>query len=270
MTNLDAALAGLATCAGLMTAVWIVSLARQDASIVDRWWGMAFVLLAWCYLGTAGGWRPAPASARLLVVLVTIWGVRLSLHITRRNWGHGEDYRYRAMRARRAASFWWSSLFVVFLLQGLLAWVIAMPLLAGARAGAAVTSGWIVGGMVCWAIGFCFEAIGDAQLARFKADAGNRGRVMDRGLWRYTRHPNYFGDALLWWGYFGFAAAGGAWWTIVGPALMTLLLLKVSGVALLERTLAETKPAYRDYVHRTSAFVPLPPRGGSGGGDRNR
>jgi steroid 5-alpha reductase family enzyme len=169
------------------------------------------------------------------------------------------------MRDARGPGFWWISWFSVFLLQALLAWVIAMPLFAAARARTAGSAPWAALGALCWIAGFLFEAVGDAQLARFRADAANRGKVMDTGLWRYTRHPNYFGDALLWWGYFGFAAAVGAWWTAIGPALMTFLLMRVSGVALLEKTLRDTKPAYRDYVRRTSAFLPRPPARGSGG-----
>jgi steroid 5-alpha reductase family enzyme len=265
MTGTMALFGGFAAVLAGLTLVWAASVVRRDASLVDRYWGPAFALLAWWYLISAGGWVGAPFAARLLAVLVTVWGLRLGFHITRRNWGHGEDPRYRAMRDARGPGFWWISWFTVFLLQALLAWVIAMPLFAAARAREGGSAAWVALGSLCWAAGFLFEAVGDAQLARFKADPANRGSVMDTGLWRYTRHPNYFGDALLWWGYFGFAAAVGAWWTAVGPALMTFLLMRVSGVALLEKTLRDTKPAYRDYVRRTSPFIPRPPLRGSGG-----
>jgi steroid 5-alpha reductase family enzyme len=255
--------AGLAVVTGLMALVWLGSVVRRDASLVDRFWGVGFVILAWYYLSAGAGWSSALWPARLLVVLVTIWGIRLSLHITWRNWGHGEDYRYRAMRTVHGARFGWVSFFTVYLLQAVLLWVIATPLQVALRpAGPGEAGGqfWLGLGIVCWTTGFLFESLGDWQLSRFKADPANRGRVMDSGLWRYTRHPNYFGDALLWWGYFGFAAATGGWWTVFAPALMTLMLMRVSGVALLEKTLRETKPNYQDYVRRTSPFLPMPPR----------
>ncbi len=260
MTTAQAALSGLVLLLGMMTAIWLASVALRDASLVDRFWGLGFVVVGWFYLGTAGGWTQASWRARLLVVLVTLWGLRLSLHLTRRNWGHGEDHRYQHMRAGHGAKFWWVSLFTVFLLQGGLAWIIAMPLLVALRSAGSDGAVWIGLGVLLWVTGFGFESIGDRQLTRFRSNPANTGKVLDSGLWRYTRHPNYFGDALLWWGYFGFAAAAHGWWTAMGPAVMTFLLMKVSGVALLEKTLEATKPAYREYVRRTSAFVPRPPR----------
>lgn len=238
-----------------MILVWSASLARQDASLVDRVWGIVFVILAWIYwAGQSGEWGWPHLAAP---VLVTIWGVRLSWHLTRRNWGKGEDFRYRAMRETHGARFGWVSLFTVFLLQGALAWLIAFPLYAAASPRSHL--GWLVWvGTAVWLVGFLFEAVGDHQLARFKADPGNRGKVLDTGLWRYTRHPNYFGDAVVWWGYWLIAVAAGGWWTAFGPLLMTILLMRVSGVTLLEKTLVETRPAYRSYTERTSAFFPLP------------
>jgi steroid 5-alpha reductase family enzyme len=162
------------------------------------------------------------------------------------------------MRAAHGGRFWWVSLFSVHWLQGVLLFLIAFPVMVAAGAGpGSAAAPLVAGGAVLWAEGFLFEAVGDSQLARFKADPGNRGRVMDQGLWRFTRHPNYFGDALLWWGYFGFAAAEGAWWTAFGPLLMTVLLMKVSGVALLERTLRESKtvPGLRAANQRSFAAV---------------
>jgi steroid 5-alpha reductase family enzyme len=191
---------------------------------------------------------------------VTIWGLRLTAYITWRNWARGEDYRYREMRERNGSRFRWTSLVTVFGLQAVLLWIIGLALLPAAR-GMASWTGWLAwAGMGLWSIGFYFEAVGDWQLARFRARRTSQGRVLDTGLWRYTRHPNYFGDACVWWGFYCFAAAQGAWWAVFSPVVMTLLLFRVSGVSLLEKTLVETKPRYRDSVARTSAFIPWPPR----------
>jgi steroid 5-alpha reductase family enzyme len=254
-------LAAAAIAAGAV-ALWVASLAARDASLADRFWGPGFVVVA--ALGAACG-AGAPSRRLLVLALVAIWGLRLGWHIHRRNRGHGEDPRYAAMRARHGERFAWVSLFTVFLLQGALLLVVALPLVAAATAPTPPALGALDAAAVAvWLVGFLFEAVGDAQLARFKADPANRGLVMDRGLWRYTRHPNYFGDALLWWGLFLFAAAVGSWWTAAGPALMTWLLLRVSGVALLEMGLAASRPGYADYVARTSAFLPWPPRRSAG------
>jgi len=252
-----AAVAALALAAGAVV-LWGVATRRADASLVDRFWGPAFVLVAALGAALGGG---APARRLLLLALVAVWGVRLGLHIHRRNRGAGEDFRYRAMRQRHGAAFARRSLVTVFLLQAGVALLVAAPLLAGAAASRPARLTALDGaGALLWALGFAFEAIGDAQLARFRRDPANRGRVLDRGLWRFTRHPNYFGDALLWWGLGLIGAATGAWWSLAGPLLMTVLLLRVSGVTLLERSLAESKPEYRDYVARTSAFLPWFPR----------
>jgi steroid 5-alpha reductase family enzyme len=248
----------LATAVALMVVVWVGSVVLRDVSIVDRFWGLGFVLLAWvAYVLT-----DTDTTRRLLVVgLVSLWGVRLSVHITWRNWGKGEDYRYRDMRDKRGATFPLSSLFTVFLLQALILWVVAAPVVQVQRASQPAGLTWLdVLGVAVFGIGFLFETVGDWQLARFKSDPSNRGKVLDSGLWRYTRHPNYFGDAMVWWGFFLFALATSGWWTIYGPIIMTALLMKVSGVALLERSLKETKPGYREYVERTNAFFPWPPQ----------
>jgi steroid 5-alpha reductase family enzyme len=163
------------------------------------------------------------------------------------------------MRRRNNPGFAWKSLYLVFGLQAILAWLIAMPLMA-AVAGATPVGPLDYAGIALWALGMIFEAVGDWQLARFKADPANRGKVMDRGLWRYTRHPNYFGESCLWWGYYLLAVAAGGWWTLFSPVLMTFLLLRVSGVALLEKDIGERRPAYRDYMRRTNAFIPGPVR----------
>ncbi|HEX9766964.1 MAG TPA: DUF1295 domain-containing protein [Nitriliruptorales bacterium] len=251
-------MSGLLVSLAVMLLTWVASLVRQDASLVDRAWGIAFVAMAWTDVGLAD------AGARMLLaaVLVTTWGVRLSAHITRRNWGQGEDQRYAAMRAKHRQAFPVRSLVTVFVLQGVLAWIVALPLLGVAVSGDGPL-GWLDGlGVLAWATGFGFETIGDWQLARFLGDEANRGRVLDTGLWRFSRHPNYFGDATMWWGIGILSVAAAAWWGLAGPAVMTLLIVKVSGVALTDRNMAtrSRREGHAEYVARTSAFVPLPPR----------
>lgn len=256
MSAIELALTGLGIALGMMTLVWVVSLFKRDASIIDIFWGLGFVLLTWYYVVSVVG-EPT-ARAYLLAALVTLWGGRLSLYILWRNWGEGEDYRYQEMRARNSRTFPWRSLLTVFWLQAALLWAISVPLLRGVIATSPEALTWLdYFGALVFALGFAFEAVGDWQLARFKREPRNKGMVLDRGLWRFTRHPNYFGDSVVWWGLFLIAAATpGSLWTIYSPVVMTLLLMRVSGVSLLEQRLREAKPAYRDYVERTSAFFP--------------
>jgi steroid 5-alpha reductase family enzyme len=202
------------------------------------------------------------SRAHLIAALTGLWAIRLALHIGMRNLGHGEDFRYAAWRAQHPDTWWIRSYFKVFLLQGVIAWIVALPLFF------AITSETPAGltlldwaGLLVFAFGFLFEAIGDEQLRRFKADPANKGRVMNTGLWRYTRHPNYFGEAVLWWGLGLIGAATPLGWIgLVGPAIITFLLLRVSGVAMLEKTLRTTKPGYADYIARTPAFFPRVPK----------
>jgi steroid 5-alpha reductase family enzyme len=226
-------------------------------SIVDSLWSLLFVLAAVTYAIVAE--EALGSRATLVLVLVSVWGIRLAAYITWRNRGHGEDFRYQKIRARNQPGFAFKSLYLVFGLQAVLAWVISLPLLAAIHSDAPF--GWLdFAGVALWGVGFVFEAGGDWQLARFKADPANRGQVLDTGLWRYTRHPNYFGDFCIWWGFFLIALSAGGAWSMVGPILMSVLLLKVSGVALLEKDIGERRPDYRDYVARTNAFFPGPPR----------
>lgn len=252
-------LTGLAAIVALFTALWLVSLAVRNSSIVDMWWGPGILLVGLTYFVIT----PEPTTrAHLAVALTAVWALRLAWHIGARNIGHGEDFRYAKWRRERGASWWWFSYLKVFLLQAVIGWIIAVPLYYAVTAPApAALTAWDVAGALVFAVGFLFEAVGDEQLRRFRRDPANQGRVMDTGLWRYTRHPNYFGDALLWWGLglLAVAVPGGAL-GLLGPALMTFLLVRVSGVALLETTLRQTKPGYADYVARTSAFWPRPPR----------
>jgi steroid 5-alpha reductase family enzyme len=260
--------APLAFAAGALAAYlfagWIWSLARRDASVVDILWGPGFLVVASVAAATGGGAR---ARTTLVLGLVALWAIRLAFHIGARNLGRGEDYRYREMRERHGRRFPRVSLFSVFGLQGAILLFVAQPVVvavvspAPTRLGACDLAGTLV-----FLVGFLWEAVSDEQLRRFRADPANRGHVMDRGLWRFSRHPNYFGEALLWWGLWLVAAAvPGGWSTFTGPLLMTFLLLKVSGVALLEKGLSRTKPGYSDYVARTPAFVPWFPRRGTGG-----
>jgi steroid 5-alpha reductase family enzyme len=259
MEFLEAYKAAGALILGLMSAVWLVSLLLRDASIVDIFWGLGFVILAWAYYAlTPDGYA---TRKLLLVALVTTWGLRLSLYILRRNWGKGEDYRYRRWREQAGDKWWWQSYFKVFLLQGLLLWIISAPLLA-AQISSTPARLTVLDylSLAVWGIGFFFEAVGDWQLSRFKANPANKGKLLTGGVWRYTRHPNYFGDAAQWWGYYLIALAAGGGWTVFSPLLMTFLLVRVSGVRLLERALKESKPGYKEYAERTSAFVPWWPR----------
>ena len=242
--------------AGLMVLTWLVSLVVADVSIVDMVWGLGFVVAVWAAFLTAG--EPL-ARGVLAAVLVTVWGLRLTAYLVWRNLGEPEDYRYQAMRRRRPGSFWIISLFQVFALQGVLMWVVALPPVLSQGSGSGLNALDFLGVLV-FAVGLFFETAGDYQLARFKADPDSKGKVMDRGLWRYTRHPNYFGDFCVWWGIFLVAAAGGLWWTVFSPIVMSILLLRVSGVALLEKTIQRRRPEYADYAARTNAFFPGPPK----------
>jgi steroid 5-alpha reductase family enzyme len=252
-------LTGVAILA-MMLLLWLLSLKIKDASIVDIFWGTGFVVAAWLYFAlTPEGFL---ARKLLLVILVSIWGLRLSLHIGRRNLGKGEDFRYRQWRQEHGSRWWYRSLFQVFLLQGALMWIISAPLLAAQffRGGERLTV-WDGFGALAWLVGFLFEAGGDWQLARFKANPANRGKLLTSGLWRYTRHPNYFGDALQWWGFYLLAlATGQGWWTIFSPVVMTFLLRFVSGVALLEKSMQSNWEGYSEYAARTNAFFPWFPK----------
>ncbi len=209
---------------GMMILLWLLSLVLKNSSIVDIFWGTGFVIVTWmAFLLTPDGFE---ARKWLLAILVTIWGLRLSLHILRRNWGKSEDFRYQAWRAQAGVTWWWRSLFKVFLLQGVLLWIISIPLLAAQYSPQPAHLTWLdFLAIPIWLTGFFFEAVGDWQLARFKDRPDNRGKVLKTGVWRYTRHPNYFGDAAQWWGYYLIALSAGGWWTIFSPILMTLLLM---------------------------------------------
>jgi steroid 5-alpha reductase family enzyme len=245
---------GLAAIGVLALCGWAIATARRNVAVVDSLWGLFFLaaMVVYCSAGTS-------VRGVLVLALVGVWAVRLSAYVTWRNRGQPEDRRYQAIRASREPGFWWKSLYVVFGLQALLAWVISLPLHAAALSTRPLGP-LDAFGTALFLFGFAFETIGDAQLARFKADPVRRVGVMDRGLWRYTRHPNYFGECCVWWGLYAIALGAGAWWSVPAPLLVTLLLLKVSGVTLLEKDIGERRPAYADYIARTPAFVPGRPR----------
>jgi steroid 5-alpha reductase family enzyme len=259
MIDLDVLLAGAEAVIAVAIVLWLVSVAARDASIVDIAWGPMFLVVAVVSWRTGEG---APARQHLLLALVALWSLRLAGHLAWRNLGHGEDFRYQKMRAHWGKRFWWVSLFTVFLLQAALAWIVSAPIQLAMASSVPERLGWLdAAGVALFAIGFFFETVGDVQLARFKADPANQGKVLDEGLWAWTRHPNYFGDATIWWG-LGLIALSTprGWLGLIGPLLMTFLLLKVSGVAMLERSLRRKRPDYDDYRERVPAFFPRPPR----------
>ncbi|HQY10077.1 MAG: DUF1295 domain-containing protein [Burkholderiales bacterium] len=273
-TLIPAAAQALTAVLGLALLLWIASLRLRDASIADRFWPV-FIALAGLIFALQGA-PELDLRLQLMLAVTLAWALRLALFITWRNWGHGEDRRYAAMRQRHGPGFARRSLTLVFGLQALLAWIVATPLLVAAggseasRLGALSPLGPLdLFGLALALGGLVTEAVADAQMARFRRDPAlygrARGDVMDAGLWRYSRHPNYFGEACVWWGLGLMAVAASAQpaaaaAALLSPLLMTGLLLKVSGVALLEQDLAQRRPAYRDYMRRTNAFVPGPPR----------
>ena len=254
MSLLSILLIGLGALLILMLGAWILSLIRGKACVADSFWGMGFVLIAWL------AWSMGPGTIRslLVAVLISVWGLRLFFHITMRNWGQPEDRRYRAMRERQGRRFWWVSLFSVFLVQGILLWIISLAPQLAQLSSVPKHLTWLDGlGVLVWAVGFTFEVAGDYQMKRFRDNPANAGKVMDQGLWGYTRHPNYFGESLVWWGLFIVCLATPyGWWALVSPVLITVLLLKVSGVTMLEKDISQRRPDYEQYKREVSAFIP--------------
>ena len=245
---------GLVVAAAAFSILWLVSLALEDASIVDIFWGPGFILVGAFYAVSVSG---APTARGLLVLgLVTVWGLRLALHIGIRNAGTGEDFRYRKWRDEAGAAFWWISLLKIFLLQALALWIASSPLLLAQLGGGESMIALDVLGFALWVFGFLFEVVADWQLRRFKMDPASEGRVMDSGLWSLSRHPNYFGEAVLWWGIGLLTLPAGGWLSFIGPLMITFLLLKISGVAILDAAMLQRSPDYANYVATTPAFVP--------------
>jgi len=239
--------------------VWVLSVLIKNASIIDIFWGLSFVLVTAFYFIVTPDFS---VRKTIVLILVTIWGIRLSIHIFLRNLGKPEDYRYQEFRKKYGEKrYWWFSYFQVFLLQGTLVWLISAPLLAAGYFSAEKPLGMIdILAVFLWLTGFIFEAGGDLQLKQFKSNYENKGKLLQTGFWKYTRHPNYFGDAAIWWGFAFFSIASGSYIAVLSAVLMTWLLLKISGVAMLERTLVNTKPGFEDYMKRTSPFIPWWPK----------
>jgi steroid 5-alpha reductase family enzyme len=257
MTALPAWLMALPWMLALAFIAWGISTLKRNVGLVDIFWSLFLLLAALCAFASL----PDPTTrASLILALVTLWALRLSIYLARRNWSAPEDRRYQAIRKRNDPGFAWKSLYLVFGLQALLAFVVSAPLQAAILAPGPAPLFVVLLGAALVLGGIAFEAIADAQLAAFTADGTHRGKVLDRGLWRYSRHPNYFGEFCVWWGFFVLAAGTGAWWTIVSPLLMSVLLLRVSGVSLLEKDIGERRPGYAEYIARTNAFFPGPRR----------
>ena len=243
----------------MMIVGWIVSLTARNVTVVDSLWGLGFVLITWTTFFMSDGFN---GRNLLIAILVTLWGTRLSIYLSLRNWGAGEDPRYGQWREKSGERFWLVSLFKVFVLQAVFLWAISMVLQVGQLSPMPDKFVWWDAiGTFIWLVGFIFEAVGDWQLARFKADPSNWGKVMDQGLWAYTRHPNYFGEFLIWWGFFIITCSTpSGWWTIISPLIVSVVLLKMTGIPLTEKTIKKTRPGYDAYARRTSAFVPWFPQ----------
>lgn len=240
-----------------MATTFVIGEKLKRHNVVDVAWGAAFaaVAIVAAVVGTGDGTR-----RWLLAAFVVVWGLRLAGYLAARSRGHGEDPRYEALLAKASGSRRAAIILRIYVLQGALVWFISLPVQFSASVDSPLGALAIVG-IALWCIGFGFESIGDAQLRAFKRNPANRGQVMDRGLWRLTRHPNYFGDAAVWWGLFLITVSGAPWiWLgILSPLVMTTLLVRVSGKSLLERHMSN-RPGYAEYVARTSGFLPWPPR----------
>lgn len=250
---------GLLLILSLMAVLWLISVFLKNVSIVDLFWGLGFVMVnaSYFYYSEVFSLRQI-----LVLMLVAVWGIRLSFYLAWRNIGKGEDFRYQEFRKKYGAkNYWWISFFQVFLLQGVLIWVISSTLWGINLLSTGPALNFLdYLGIFIWIIGFIFEAGGDYQLAKFRAKSSNKGKVLKTGLWRYTRHPNYFGDAAIWWGYGILCISAGGYRYVAGSLIMTLLIIKVSGVALLEKSLTTQKRGYKDYIEKTSPFLPWFPK----------
>jgi len=241
---------------GAMTLLWGVSTVLKDVSIVDIFWGPGFALVAWIMAARTPAFDLREGA---VLFLVSCWALRLGGHILLRKLKEPhEDHRYGAMRIKQGTAFWWKSLFMVFWLQALLLWLISWPLQAAFLS--KTPFNWLDSiGVTLSAVGIALEAIADFQLTRFKSQSGYKDRVLDSGVWAWSRHPNYFGNFIMWWGFYLIGLAGaGPWWTIFSPVVMSALLIHYSGAGLMEETITSRRPGYADYMRRTSMFVPWP------------
>ena len=250
---------GLVTVAAVMAFTMWLAIRKEKLTVVDTAWGLGFIAVAVVSVFVAGYGDGMPGPQMFLLLLVLLWGVRLAVHLQRRNSDAEEDPRYKKMAEADGRPFAQVALRRVFIPQGVAMWFVATPVMVGVNnENTGTVQAWL--GLLVWAVGMFFETVGDYQLAAFKQDPDNRGKVMDRGLWKYTRHPNYFGDACVWWGIWIVAAS--SWFgvaTIVGPIAMTVFLTRVTGAALNEKGMRESKPGYEEYMARTSGFIPRPP-----------
>ncbi len=249
-----------------MVVLWLISIPLKDVSFIDSFWAIGFLLVALMTFYMTGG----ETDRRLLILVITaIWSLRLGSYLFFRWRREGPDGRYVALLAKAPGNKHLHSLMKVFLLQGPLLWLVSLPVQLGQIQAEPLQLGllaWV--GVVLAAVGIFFESVGDHQMANFKADPNNHGKVMDKGLWAYTRHPNYFGDTCVWWGLYLIAAETSlGMWSFFGPAFLTFILIKWSGAALLERRLKRSRPGYVEYLERTSSFIPWPPKRGSSSGD---
>jgi len=260
MTFFQIYLKALLVILSMMTILWLISVFLKNVSIVDLFWGIGFIVASGVYYYYTDG---NPYRKAIILALVIIWGLRLSIYLAWRNHGKGEDFRYKEFRRKYGVDrYWWISYFQVFLVQGLLMWLISAPLLGAQYIHDSGNPGFLdIIAILVWLTGFIFEAGGDFQLARFKSDPQNKGKLLTTGFWRYTRHPNYFGDSAVWWAYGILAISGGSYFPIIGSVLMTAIIIKVSGVALLEKSLKGKKPGYEEYIKSTNAFIPWIPSG---------
>ena len=249
----------LAAVVLMMIIGWLLSLVLKNVTVVDSLWGLGFVMIAWTTFLLTDGFL---TRKLLIAFLVTLWGVRLSIYLTLRNWGKGEDPRYGLWREKSGKHFLIVSLFKVFLLQALFLWAISISIQYGMVSTTPEMITWLdMLGLILWGVGFIFEAVGDWQLAAFKSNPANKGKVMDQGLWAYTRHPNYFGECFMWWGIFLIAfSTPNSWWTILSPLTITAVLLKMTGIPLTEKTIVTHRPGYKEYIQRTNAFFPWFPK----------
>lgn len=253
-------LAGLCVIVVFMGIGLAIAQRQKKLTVVDTMWGVGFVLVALETAFVSSGGDGDASLRWILLAMVGVWGLRLAWHLHRRNSKQPEDPRYAALAEADGRPFARVALNRVFLPQGIAMFLVATPIMVGAN-NHEISTPLLVIGVLVWAVGLFFEAVGDAQLAAFKAEPANKGKLMDQGLWRYTRHPNYFGDACVWAGIW--IVVAGSWVglaTIISPIAMTVFLTKVTGAALNEKGMKKTKPGYDEYVRRTSGFIPLPPK----------
>lgn len=250
-------IAGIVPMLVLAVIAWVICSIKRNVGLIDIFWSLFLLGAGIAYAVTI---KELNVRSWLLLALLAAWALRLAIHLAIRNWSAVEDHRYQEIRARNQPGFVWKSFFYIFLLQAILAWLVSSSLASGMVNSVANVSFVTTGALIACAA-FVFESIADWQLSQFKRDSANRGQVLQSGLWKYSRHPNYFGECCFWWGVFILSFNVETWWTLISPVLMTVLLMRVSGVTLLEKTIVERRPAYREYIARTNAFFPGPPRG---------